>query len=152
MASVNPATNKVIATVRTGSVKDYNETLSEMLKVKTLWRSMPIPKRGEIVRQMRVALDAKKESLGMLVSLEMGKILPEGVGEVQEYIDVADYAVGLSRMLNGQVIPSERPDHVMMEMWNPLGIVGVISAFNFPVAVYGWNSSLSLVCGNPVLW
>ncbi|KAI8321583.1 ALDH-like protein [Martensiomyces pterosporus] len=101
---------------------------------------------------MRNALFEKIEPLGKLVALEMGKILPEGIGEVQEYIDIADYAVGLSRMLNGKVIPSERPGHMMMEMWNPLGVVGVISAFNFPVAVYGWNSALSLVCGNSVVW
>lgn len=113
---------------------------------------IPAPGRGEVVRQMRVALEAKKEPLGRLVALEMGKILPEGLGEVQEYIDICDYAVGLSRMLNGKVIPSERPNHHMVEMWNPLGICGVISAFNFPLAVYGWNSAISLVCGNPVLW
>lgn len=113
---------------------------------------MPPPKRGEIVRQMRVALDDKKEALGKLVALEMGKILAEGIGEVQEYVDICDYAVGLSRMIGGSVIPSERPGHFMMEQWNPLGTVGVISAFNFPVAVYGWNSALALVCGNPVVW
>lgn len=101
---------------------------------------------------MRAALQAKFEPLGALVSLEMGKILAEGKGEVQEYLDIADYAVGLSRMINGQVIPSERPGHMMLEQWNPLGLVGVISAFNFPVAVYGWNSALGLICGNPVLW
>ena len=93
-----------------------------------------------------------KENLGTLVSVEMGKILAEGLGEVQEYIDIADYAVGLSRMLAGSVIPSERPGHFMMEQWNPLGNVGVISAFNFPVAVYGWNAAIALICGNSVLW
>nr|KAJ3405913.1 Aldehyde dehydrogenase 7 member B4 [Polyrhizophydium stewartii] len=101
---------------------------------------------------MRVALNDRIQDLGKLVALEMGKILPEGVGEVQEYVDICDYALGLSRMIGGGVVPSERPGHFMMEQWNPLGTVGVISAFNFPVAVYGWNSALSLVCGNPVVW
>jgi aldehyde dehydrogenase family 7 protein A1 len=108
--------------------------------------------RGEIVRQMREELAANLQPLGRLVALEMGKILPEGVGEVQEYIDVCEFATGLSRMLNGAVIPSERPGHFMMEQWHPLGIVGVISAFNFPVAVYGWNSAIGLVCGNIMIW
>lgn len=101
---------------------------------------------------MRESLSHKRDALGKLVSLEMGKILPEGVGEVQEYIDICDYAVGLSRMFSGKVIPSERPNHFLMEQWNPLGTVGVISAFNFPVAVYGWNSAIGLVCGNVMLW
>eukprot|EP00158_Paraphelidium_tribonemae_P009586 Partr_v1_DN28905_c0_g1_i11_m25092 putative aldehyde dehydrogenase 7 family, member A1 len=149
---LDPSTNQVIAQVSTASASDYAETIANMQKSMREWRQMPAPRRGEIVRQMRVKLDEKKEALGYLVSLEMGKILPEGVGEVQEYIDIADYAVGLSRMLNGQVIPSERAGHVMLEQWNPVGLVGVISAFNFPVAVYGWNSALALVCGNPVVW
>lgn len=123
-----------------------------MQTAKAIWRDLPAPKRGMIVREMREALNEKIGALGALVSLEVGKILPEGVGEVQEYIDVCDYAIGLSRMLNGSVIPSERPGHFMMEVWNPLGLVGVISAFNFPAAVYGWNSAISLVCGNPVIW
>lgn len=104
-----------------------------------MWRETPAPKRGEIVRQMRDALNDKLEPLGALVSLEMGKILPEGKGEVQEYIDICDYALGLGRSLNGQVVPSERPGHFMIEQWNPIGTVGVISAFNFPVAVYGMS-------------
>ncbi|PVU96678.1 hypothetical protein BB559_002298 [Furculomyces boomerangus] len=150
--SVSPATGETLGRVRFGSVSDLQETLALMDSAKKIWRELPAPKRGEIVRQMREALASKIEPLGKLVSLEMGKILVEGIGEVQEYVDIADYATGLSRMLNGQVIPSERPGHVMMEVWNPIGIVGVISAFNFPVAVYGWNSALSLICGNPVLW
>ena len=113
---------------------------------------MPAPKRGELVRQIRVAIDSKITDLGRIVSLEMGKIHAEGIGEVQEYVDIADYAVGLSRMLNGKVIPSERANHFMMEVWNPLGVVGIISAFNFPVAVYGWNAAIGMVCGNPCLW
>jgi aldehyde dehydrogenase family 7 protein A1 len=150
--SINPATNQIIASVSTGSPIQLQETLDKMGKVKKMWCEKPAPVRGEIVRQMRCALDEKKNDLGKLVSLEMGKILAEGVGEVQEYIDICDYAVGLSRSMAGSVIPSERPGHFMMEQWHPLGTVGVISAFNFPVAVYGWNSSLSLVCGNTVLW
>ncbi|KAI9141387.1 Aldehyde/histidinol dehydrogenase [Paraphysoderma sedebokerense] len=150
--SVNPATNEVIARVKMGNASDYQRAMIEVDQAKLVWRKLPAPQRGEIVRQMREALAAKKSALGKLISLEMGKLDSEGAGEVQEYIDVCDYAVGLSRMLNGQVIPSERPDHFMMEQWNPLGIVGVISAFNFPVAVYGWNSAISLVCGNPVIW
>lgn len=129
------------------------------------WSDIPAPKRGEIVRQIGNALREKLEPLGKLVSLEMGKIvklyffflrenltvvvlgkiLGEGIGEIQEYIDICDYAVGLSRMFNGSIFPSERPNHIMLEQWNPLGLVGIISAFNFPVAVYGWNSALSMV-------
>ncbi|TPX33460.1 hypothetical protein SmJEL517_g03677 [Synchytrium microbalum] len=150
--SVNPATNQIIGAVKTGTPKDLNDALIAMEKIKPMWRAVPAPKRGEIVRQMRQELHTHRLDLGKLVSLEMGKILPEGVGEVQEYIDIGDYALGLSRSMSGKVIPSERPGHFMMENWNPLGNVGVISAFNFPVAVYGWNSAISLVCGNPVLW
>ncbi|RKP23587.1 alpha-aminoadipic semialdehyde dehydrogenase-like protein [Syncephalis pseudoplumigaleata] len=150
--SVNPATGEVLGRVSAGTMSELDETLKAMEAAKHQWREMPAPQRGEIVRQMREALAAKKEPLGRLVALEMGKIYQEGLGEVQEYIDIADYAVGLSRMLNGKVIPSERPGHFMMEQWNPLGIVGVISAFNFPVAVYGWNSAIGLACGNPILW
>ncbi|MQM09459.1 hypothetical protein Taro_042331 [Colocasia esculenta] len=113
---------------------------------------IPAPKRGDIVRQIGDALRAKLQQLGRLVSLEMGKILPEGIGEIQEIIDMCDYAVGLSRQLNGSIIPSERPNHMMMEVWNPLGIVGVITAFNFPCAVLGWNACIALVCGNCVVW
>ncbi|ORX69496.1 aldehyde dehydrogenase [Linderina pennispora] len=150
--TTNPATGEVLGAVQQASAQDLDSTLQKAAKAARMWREVPAPKRGEVVRKMRNALNDKIEPLGRLVALEMGKILPEGIGEVQEYVDIADYAVGLSRMLNGQVIPSERPGHAMMEMWNPLGVVGVISAFNFPVAVYGWNSALSLVCGNSVVW
>ncbi|KAJ1912771.1 Alpha-aminoadipic semialdehyde dehydrogenase [Tieghemiomyces parasiticus] len=150
--SIDPSTHEVIGTVRTATPADYHRVMDQVARAKPVLRDMPAPKRGELVRQMREALHQKLRPLGELVSLEMGKIIPEGIGEVQEYIDIADYAVGLSRMLNGAVVPSERPGHIMMEMWNPLGTVGVISAFNFPVAVYGWNSAISLVCGNPVVW
>ena len=113
---------------------------------------MPAPKRGEIVRQIGDALRAKRDALGHLVSLEMGKILAEGIGEVQEFIDICDLAVGLSRSINGKVIPSERPGHTLLEFWNPLGMVGIITAFNFPVAVYGWNVAISMICGNVNIW
>jgi len=106
---------------------------------KERWAKLPLPVRGEIVRQIGQALRDKKEALGLLTSLEMGKIKSEGLGEVQEYIDICDMATGMSRTISGSVIPSERPDHWMMEVWNPLGIIGCISAFNFPVAVAGWN-------------
>lgn len=122
------------------------------MEAKKMWRLVPAPKRGEIVRQMREALASQIRPLGLLVALESGKIRGEGEGEIQEYVDVCEYAVGLSRMLEGKVLPSERPGHFMMENWNPAGILGVISAFNFPAAVYGWNSAISLVCGNPVIW
>lgn len=112
----------------------------------------PAPIRGEIVRSIGERLRAKKQALGKLISLEMGKILSEALGEVQEFIDVCDYAAGLSRMLNGVVIPSERPGHIIQEHWHPLGIVGIITAFNFPCAVYGWNIAISLVCGNVNIW
>ena len=133
-------------------MKDYARAIEATTKAKKILREMPAPKRGELVRQIRVAIDSKITDLGRIVSLEMGKIHAEGIGEVQEYVDIADYAVGLSRMLNGKVIPSERANHFMMEVWNPLGVVGIISAFNFPVAVYGWNAAIGMVCGNPCLW
>uniref|UniRef100_A0A8C9MQ44 aldehyde dehydrogenase (NAD(+)) n=1 Tax=Serinus canaria TaxID=9135 RepID=A0A8C9MQ44_SERCA len=117
-----------------------------------VWADIPAPKRGEIVRQIGDALRQKIKVLGSLVSLEMGKIFVEGVGEVQEYVDVCDYAVGLSRMIGGPILPSERPGHALIEQWNPVGLVGVITAFNFPVAVYGWNSAIAMICGNACLW
>ena len=117
-----------------------------------LWRTVPAPRRGELVRLLGEELRAAKADLGLLVTLEAGKTLSEGLGEVQEMIDICDYAVGLSRQLFGLTIASERPDHRMMETWHPLGVVGVISAFNFPVAVWSWNAALALVCGDPVVW
>lgn len=116
------------------------------------WVTTPMPVRGEIVRQIGDALRVKKDQLGQLLSLEMGKIKSEGLGEVQEFIDICDMAVGMSRTLEGKVIPSERPGHFMMEQWNPIGNVGVITAFNFPIAVCGWNLSLALVCGDTVVF
>ncbi|CAH1796686.1 unnamed protein product [Owenia fusiformis] len=152
VTSYCPANNQPIARVVQGNLADYEKTLQASRDAWQTWCEVPGPHRGEVVRQMGEALREKIHLLGKLDSLEMGKILPEGVGEVQEYIDVCDYAVGLSRMLEGKVLPSERPGHALMEQWNPLGTVGVITAFNFPVAVYGWNSAIALVCGNTVLW
>ncbi|KAK9882820.1 hypothetical protein WA026_023331 [Henosepilachna vigintioctopunctata] len=150
--SIDPSTGKVIAEVKYGTVEDYKSCIQESNKVWQEWAQLPAPGRGEIVRQIGNALREKLVPLGKLVSLEMGKILPEGIGEVQEYIDICDYAVGLSRMLPGSIYPSERPNHILLEKWNPLGIVGVISAFNFPCAVYGWNSAIAMVCGDNIIW
>ncbi|KAJ1876680.1 Alpha-aminoadipic semialdehyde dehydrogenase [Coemansia sp. RSA 1722] len=150
--TTNPATGEVLGAVQQASAREVDETIGKAADAARYWRTVPAPKRGEVVRQMRNAIADKIEPLGRLVALEMGKIMAEGVGEVQEYVDVADYAVGLSRSLNGKVLPSERAGHAMLEVWNPIGTVGVISAFNFPVAVYGWNSAISLVCGNSVIW
>jgi aldehyde dehydrogenase (NAD+) len=148
----NPATGELLAKVEQASEADYNTVVTQATEAFKFWRAMPAPKRGEIVRQLGVALREKKDALGRLVSLEMGKILTEGLGEVQEMIDVCDYAVGLSRTLSGPTLQSERPMHRMMEQWHPLGPVGVITAFNFPVAVWSWNSALAFVCGDPVVW
>ncbi|XP_054258538.1 alpha-aminoadipic semialdehyde dehydrogenase [Macrosteles quadrilineatus] len=150
--SVCPANGQVIAAVQEGNLTDYEDTVKACQGSWQQWVELPAPKRGEIVRQIGDALREKLVPLGKLVSLEMGKILPEGIGEVQEYVDICDYAVGLSRMFSGSIIPSERPGHVLLEQWNPLGVVGVISAFNFPIAVYGWNSAIAMVCGDTVLW
>ncbi|KAI9291720.1 aldehyde dehydrogenase [Neoconidiobolus thromboides FSU 785] len=150
--SFNPATGESLGKVRTGTIEELNTAITKAHEAYLSWRETPAPRRGEIVRQIRNALNDKLEPLGKLVALEMGKIVAEGIGEVQEYVDIADYAVGLSRMINGKVVPSERPGHFMMEQWHPLGVIGVISAFNFPVAVYGWNAALALVCGNSVVW
>lgn len=152
ISSVNPANNQAIAEVVEASTQDYEEGVRACAEAAKIWMQIPAPKRGEIVRQIGDALRAKLHYLGRLVSLEMGKILAEGIGEVQEIIDMCDFAVGLSRQLNGSIIPSERPNHMMLEMWNPLGIVGVITAFNFPCAVLGWNACIALVCGNCVVW
>uniref|UniRef100_A0A8D2N1H7 Aldehyde dehydrogenase 7 family member A1 n=1 Tax=Zonotrichia albicollis TaxID=44394 RepID=A0A8D2N1H7_ZONAL len=135
-----------------GNLEDYEETVKKAKEAWKVWADIPAPKRGEIVRQIGDALRQKIKVLGSLVSLEMGKIFVEGVGEVQEYVDVCDYAVGLSRMIGGPILPSERPGHALIEQWNPVGLVGVITAFNFPVAVYGWNSAIAMICGNACLW
>ncbi|GAB5566653.1 aldehyde dehydrogenase X [Prionailurus iriomotensis] len=147
-----PANNEPIARVRQASVADYEETVKKAREAWRIWAEVPAPKRGEVVRQIGDALREKIQVLGSLVSLEMGKILVEGVGEVQEYVDICDYAVGLSRMIGGPILPSERPGHALIEQWNPVGLVGIITAFNFPVAVYGWNNAIAMICGNVCLW
>ncbi|KAL3068406.1 hypothetical protein niasHT_030697 [Heterodera trifolii] len=150
--SLCPATNTPIAKVRFGTAEDYERVIKASRAASAIWMEMPAPTRGEIVRQIGDSLRKNIDNLGKLVSLEMGKILSEGRGEVQEFVDIADYATGLSRMFSGRIMPSERKKHLLLEQWNPLGVVGVISAFNFPAAVYGWNAALALVCGNSVLW
>ena len=138
--------------MRLATAPDLEQALSRSQDVFKRWRSLPAPARGEIVRQMGEALRAAKDDLGALVSLEVGKIRQEGLGEVQEGIDIADFAVGLSRQLYGLSMHSERPAHRMMEQWHPLGVVGCITAFNFPHAVWAWNAMLAAVCGDTVLW
>jgi aldehyde dehydrogenase (NAD+) len=148
----SPVDGKKIASVKIATEADYNTAIEKAAEAYTQWRTIPAPKRGEIVRQIGEALRAKKEDLGKLVSYEMGKSLQEGYGEVQEMIDIADFAVGLSRQLYGLTMQSERPLHRMYEQYHPLGIVGVISAFNFPVAVWSWNAMLAWVCGDVCIW
>ena len=147
-----PIDGSLLAKVQESSAADYERVVRCLEQAFAAWRLVPPPKRGELVRLWGNAIRAKKDELGRLVSLEMGKSLQEGLGEVQEIIDICDFAVGLSRTIGGHTLPSERPNHRMMEQWHPLGVVGVISAFNFPVAVYGWNAALALVCGDTVLW
>ncbi|MEN9685845.1 MAG: hypothetical protein RLZZ28_1631 [Bacteroidota bacterium] len=150
--SYSPVDGNKIASVSSTDKKAYDLLIQESQKAFLSWRNWPAPKRGEIVRQVGEALRLQKEALGKLVSYEMGKSLQEGYGEVQEMIDICDFAVGLSRQLYGLSMHSERPAHRMYEQWHPLGIVGIISAFNFPVAVWAWNSALSWVCGNTTIW
>ena len=152
IVSINPANGKKIASVYQCSESDYDRIVIDSAKVFKKWRKVPAPVRGELVRQMGEALREKKDALGSLVSLEMGKIKQEGDGEVQEMIDIADFAVGQSRMLYGKTMHSERLDHRMYEQWHPLGIVGVISAFNFPVAVWAWNAFIAAIAGDTVIW
>jgi aldehyde dehydrogenase (NAD+) len=152
LQSISPATGEPIARVKLAGPADYEAVMSRAVEAFREWRMIPAPKRGDLVREMANELRAHKAELGALVSLEMGKIRAEGEGEVQEMIDVADFAVGLSRQLYGLTMHSERPGHRMYEQWHPLGIVGVISAFNFPVAVWAWNAMIAAVCGDCVLW
>jgi len=150
--SFSPVDGKSIGTVNVTSKKDYEKIIKTAQSAFQQWRMVPAPKRGEVVRQYGDALREHKDSLGRLVSYEMGKSLQEGYGEVQEMIDICDFAVGLSRQLYGLTMHSERPLHRMYEQWHPLGIVGIISAFNFPVAVWAWNSMIALVCGDVCVW
>ncbi len=150
--SFSPVDGKLIATVESATDKDYNAIVKQAQKAAAEWKNIPAPKRGEIVRQIGEELRKYKEPLGKLVSYEMGKSLQEGLGEVQEMIDICDFAVGLSRQLHGLTMHSERPLHRMYEQWHPLGIVGIISAFNFPVAVWSWNAAIAWVCGDVCIW
>lgn len=150
--SLSPVDAHLIGSVSTTSLKDYDKVIQAAQSAFEYWKMVPAPKRGEIVRQYGEALRQYKDPLGRLVSYEMGKSLQEGWGEVQEMIDICDFAVGLSRQLYGLSLHSERHMHRMYEQWHPLGIVGVISAFNFPVAVWSWNAMIALVCGDVVVW
>jgi aldehyde dehydrogenase (NAD+) len=152
LVSVNPSDGKPIARVRTATANEYEQIVSTASETFQRWRLVPAPKRGEIVRQIGDALRKHKADLGMLVTIEAGKVRSEGEGEVQEMIDMADFAVGLSRQLYGLTMPSERPNHRLFEQWHPLGPVGVITAFNFPVAVWAWNAFIAAVCGDTCIW
>ena len=150
--SINPSTNENIAYTSFTSLSEYETTINNMLKVKEKWMLLPMVKRGEIVAEIGEEVKKYKNELGKLLALEMGKIEKEGIGEVQEVIDICNYAQGLSRTLSGKIYSSERSEHVIHENWNPLGIVGVISAFNFPFAVLGWNAAIGMICGDLILW
>ncbi|HYP08186.1 MAG TPA: aldehyde dehydrogenase family protein [Bryobacteraceae bacterium] len=152
ISSIDPSDGSSIADVLMAAEEDYDEVVHYARQAFDRWRMVPAPKRGLIVREIGEELRSVKNELGALVSIETGKILQEGIGEVQEMIDIADFAVGLSRQLYGLTVPSERPGHRMYELWHPLGVVGVISAFNFPVAVWSWNALIAAVCGDCVVW
>jgi aldehyde dehydrogenase (NAD+) len=152
LVSYNPSNGEPIAAVRQAGADEYEQVVQQAESAFTTWRMLPAPRRGEIVRQLGNALREKKDPLGRLVSLEMGKVLSEGLGEVQEMIDICDFAVGLSRQLYGLTIHSERPEHRMYEQWHPLGPIGIVTAFNFPVAVWAWNAALAAACGDTMIW
>jgi aldehyde dehydrogenase (NAD+) len=152
IVSFSPVDGNVIGAVTTTDKASYETVIATAESAFLAWRKWPAPKRGEVVRQLGEALRDQKQALGQLVSYEMGKSLQEGLGEVQEMIDICDFAVGLSRQLYGLTMHSERPSHRMYEQWHPMGIVGIISAFNFPVAVWSWNAALAWVCGNVTVW
>lgn len=152
LSSYSPVDGRLIGQVMVTTKEEYEKVMNESTAAFKVWKNIPAPRRGEIVRQYGDKLRQHKEALGKLVSYEMGKILPEGLGEVQEMIDICDFAVGLSRQLYGLSMHSERKNHRMYEQWHPLGVVGVISAFNFPVAVWSWNAMIAAVCGNTCVW
>lgn len=152
LESYSPVDGKLIGSVQQADQKSYEAVIAKAQEAFEAWRTWPAPKRGEVVRQIGEALRQYKEPLGKLVSYEMGKSLQEGYGEVQEMIDICDFAVGLSRQLHGLTMHSERPSHRMYEQWHPLGLVGIISAFNFPVAVWSWNTMLAWICGDVCIW
>ncbi|RVU11995.1 L-piperidine-6-carboxylate dehydrogenase [Methylobacterium oryzihabitans] len=148
----SPLTGEIIAEIRDVSASEASDAIGRAHEAFLSWRRVPAPRRGEFVRLLGEALRANKDALGRLVTIEVGKIVSEGLGEVQEMIDICDFAVGLSRQLHGLTMGSERPDHRLMEQWHPAGVVGVVSAFNFPVAVWCWNAALAFVCGDAVVW
>jgi aldehyde dehydrogenase (NAD+) len=152
LVSHNPATDRQIASVYRASHKDYEHVMQAAQKTFQQWKMVPAPKRGDLIREMGNELRKYKDQLGALISLEMGKSTQESLGEVQEMIDMADFAVGQSRMLYGKTMHSERPEHRMYEQWHPLGVMGVITSFNFPVAVWAWNAFIAAICGNTVIW
>src|SRR5687768_10887768 len=152
LESRSPIDGRVIGRVEIADADAVGAAVGRAQEAFLAWRLVPPPRRGELVRLFGEALREEKEALGRLVTIEAGKILQEGLGEVQEMIDICDFSVGLSRQLYGLTIATERPGHRMMETWHPLGVVGVISAFNFPVAVWAWNACLALVCGDSVVW
>jgi L-aminoadipate-semialdehyde dehydrogenase len=152
LVSKNPSTGEALGRVLQAGAADYEAVVRAAAKAFETWRMVPAPKRGEIVRQLGEELRRDKEALGRLVSLEAGKVVSEGQGEVQEMIDVCDFAVGLSRQLYGLTMHSERPQHRMYEQWHPLGVVGIVTAFNFPVAVWAWNAAIAAVCGDTMIW
>src|SRR5256714_1085513 len=152
MPARSPIDGRTLATVTWASSKDVTDAIAAAHEAFLKWREVPAPKRGEFVRRFGEKLRQHKKDLAAIVTLEAGKITQESLGEVQEMIDICDFAVGLSRQLYGLTIASERPGHRMMEQWHPLGVVGVITAFNFPVAVWAWNAMIALVCGDTVVW
>jgi aldehyde dehydrogenase (NAD+) len=152
LAAKSPITGETVAHVREITKADTTSAIQKAHAAFLEWRLIPAPKRGELVRLLGEELRANKRALGRLVSIEVGKIESEGLGEVQEMIDICDFAVGLSRQLYGLTIATERSEHRMAETWHPLGVTGIISAFNFPVAVWSWNAALALVCGNSIVW
>src|SRR5690349_20313749 len=152
VVSYNPATGAELGRVPLASAEDCDATIARAQAVFERWRMLPAPQRGQIVREIGDELRRAKADLGKMVTLEAGKIIAEGQGEVQEMIDIADFACGLSRQLYGLSMHSERPGHRMYEQWHPMGVVGVISAFNFPVAVWSWNALIAMVCGDTVIW
>ena len=152
MKSTSPITGQHIGSVPETSADEADAIIGKAHEAFREWRNVPGPRRGELVRLLGEELRANKVELGRLVSIEVGKIESEGLGEVQEMIDICDFAVGLSRQLYGLTIATERPEHRMMETWQPLGVVGIITAFNFPVAVWSWNTAVALVCGDSIVW
>jgi len=151
-SSLDPSTGRVLAEVSGATARDYGILIDRSREAFLKWRALPAPRRGEAIRRVADALRLHKDALGTLISLEAGKIKAEGDGEVQEMIDIADFAVGLSRMLYGLTMPSERPSHRLYEQWQPLGLVGIVTAFNFPMAVWSWNAFIAAVCGNACIW